>query len=385
MTGSKGLTLPPVTGIFIRHGDAFTPMAETPYEAESLLQELLAEHPEVLASEGSAEGAAALLLVKREAGVADDPGIGARWSLDHLFLDAEAVPTLVEVKRSSDTRIRREVVAQMLDYAANAAGYWTPDLLREWFEAECRTAGREPREVLSDSFPSVSDEDSYWRSVGVNLASGRLRLVFVSDAIPRELRRIIEFLNDQMTRTSVLGIEVKQYIDPAGLMQTIVPTILGDTESARRTKGQSGTGSWDRDSLISQVEERNGVDQAAAAVRIIDWALARQDLKPYYGRGLHDGSFTAGHPDPDRLFPFVLYGYGRVEIQFEHIRKRPPFDDVGLRGELRDRLNNIPGVDLPIEAIEKRPSLQLEVFTAQAALDGLLDVLDWVFQQSHSG
>jgi hypothetical protein len=29
------------------------------------------------------------------------------------------VPTLLEVKRSSDTRIRREVVGQMLDYAAN--------------------------------------------------------------------------------------------------------------------------------------------------------------------------------------------------------------------------------------------------------------------------
>jgi hypothetical protein len=33
--------------------------------------------------------------------------------------DQNAVPTLVEVKRSSDTRIRREVVGQMLDYAAN--------------------------------------------------------------------------------------------------------------------------------------------------------------------------------------------------------------------------------------------------------------------------
>ena len=30
------------------------------------------------------------------------------------------MPTLVEVKRSSDTRIRREVVGQMLHYAANA-------------------------------------------------------------------------------------------------------------------------------------------------------------------------------------------------------------------------------------------------------------------------
>jgi hypothetical protein len=58
------------------------------------------------------------LLVRREAPVPDRENGGIRWSIDHLFLDQDAIPTLVEVKRSSDTRIRREVVGQMLDYAA---------------------------------------------------------------------------------------------------------------------------------------------------------------------------------------------------------------------------------------------------------------------------
>ena len=39
----------------------------------------------------------------------NEDGAG-RWSVDHLFLDQDAIPTLVEVKRSTDTRIRREVV-----------------------------------------------------------------------------------------------------------------------------------------------------------------------------------------------------------------------------------------------------------------------------------
>jgi len=38
-------------------------------------------------------------------------------------LDQDAIPTIVEVKRSTDTRIRREVVGQMLGYAANAVVY----------------------------------------------------------------------------------------------------------------------------------------------------------------------------------------------------------------------------------------------------------------------
>ncbi|MFI0718271.1 hypothetical protein [Streptomyces sp. NPDC021224] len=43
--------------------------------------------------------------------------------MDHLFVDADAVPTLVKVNRAADTRIRREVVGQMLDYAVELAHY----------------------------------------------------------------------------------------------------------------------------------------------------------------------------------------------------------------------------------------------------------------------
>src|SRR5436309_131671 len=103
--------------IFLRQGDAFVPMREERYEAEHVLQALIAEHPEILADdeEGDRSG---WVLVKREAGVADQIDGADRFSLDHLFLDRAGVPTLLEVKRSSDTRARREVVAQMLDYAA---------------------------------------------------------------------------------------------------------------------------------------------------------------------------------------------------------------------------------------------------------------------------
>ena len=64
------------------------------------------------------------LLSKREAELASEQDGASRWSVDHLFLDQDGIPTIVEVKRSRDTRIRREVVGQMLDYAANAVVYW---------------------------------------------------------------------------------------------------------------------------------------------------------------------------------------------------------------------------------------------------------------------
>lgn len=174
--------------MYLRHGDEFVAMREQPYEAEDLLQALIADHPEVLAGDEQ-DDRRAWLLVRREAGVADTDDGGERWSLDHLFLDQEGVPTLVEVKRSSDTRARREVVAQMLDYAANATAHWKVESLRAWFEAQCDRQGVDHLAALDSAF-GVTEEDAYWETVRKNLASDRIRLVFVADEIAPELRSI---------------------------------------------------------------------------------------------------------------------------------------------------------------------------------------------------
>ena len=45
-----------------------------------------------------------------------------------------------------------------------------------------------------------------------NLRIGKVRLLFVADALPRELKRLIEFLNEQFTNVRVLGVELRQYV-----------------------------------------------------------------------------------------------------------------------------------------------------------------------------
>ena len=98
----------PVTGgIFLLSGDTLVEMREQAYDSEDLLQGWLARYPDLLAGGDQLTGSLRRwLLVKREAGIPDREAGGSRWSLDHLFIDQEAVPTLVEVKRSDDTRIR---------------------------------------------------------------------------------------------------------------------------------------------------------------------------------------------------------------------------------------------------------------------------------------
>ena len=90
-------------------------MNEAPYEAEALLQRLLADYPDLLAGDQMRPSSPRRwLLISREVSVPDDESERARWSVDHLFIDQDGIPTLVEVKRSSNTQVRREVVGQML-------------------------------------------------------------------------------------------------------------------------------------------------------------------------------------------------------------------------------------------------------------------------------
>jgi hypothetical protein len=203
--------------------------------------------------------------------VSDHEDSGARWSLDHLYVDANGVPTLVEVKRSSDTRSRREVVAQMLEYAANARTSFNAELMAEWLEESAWQRGSTAAETLIDAF-GVDDVDGFWETVDTNVKAERFRLVFVSDRIGAELRRIIEYLNRQMSATEVLAIEVKQYTDADGTHQTIVPRVVGDTAEARAAKRPTSRGErLDRETLVARISEQSEL-AADAAAAVLDWA-----------------------------------------------------------------------------------------------------------------
>lgn len=136
--------------IFLLHDSGeIVEMIYSPYEPEDLLQELAAQHPSLLAADRPGEsGANEWLLVTREAPVPVEEGGVSCWAVDHMLVGAEGVPTLVEVKRSSDTRMRREVVGQMLDYAANASFNWPLRTMRRYFEMNCGNSGADPSEVL---------------------------------------------------------------------------------------------------------------------------------------------------------------------------------------------------------------------------------------------
>ena len=126
-----------------------------------------------------------------------DPSTGDnRWSIDFFFLDQDAMPTFVECKRFADTRARREIVGQMLEYAANGHHYWSRELLKDLAESTAHDR-RTSLEAALDSLRPTDDlsVEEFFERAQENLRQGQLRIIFFLEESPFELRSVVDFLN----------------------------------------------------------------------------------------------------------------------------------------------------------------------------------------------
>ena len=72
---------------------------------------------------------------------------------------------------------------------------------------------------------------------------------------------------------------------------------------------------------------------------------------------------------------------GVVEVVFQHLTIRPPFDDTAVRDNLRQQVNRIPGVDIPISRLELRPSFSLNLLAAEAGVQAAIKAQRWFLDQ----
>ncbi len=111
-------------------------LPRSPVVQEEDLEKLILRNPNLLALPGESHR---LFVVRNQFPISDDE-VKNRYALDILMVRDDAVPVLVEVKRCVDTRIKREVVAQMLDYACYLENrYNHEDLQGVFAQKEIRT------------------------------------------------------------------------------------------------------------------------------------------------------------------------------------------------------------------------------------------------------
>lgn len=334
---------------------------ESKYESEDLLQQLVEQHPDILAGEQmNPENPRKWILISREMGVPGHEGGSDQWFLDHLFIDQDGIPTFVEVKRSTDTRIRREVVAQMLDYAANATAYWPATRLREAFEEH----NADSSSVLYENLGiAPEDEDAFWEKVDSNLRLGKLRLLFVADEIPETLQRIIEFLNGQMVDAEVLGLEIKQYVSDSN-QRTLVPKLVGRTSASVQVK-KTQDFEWTEELFLDRVQSVSGESAKEVCVRLLrDF----RDMGCYirWGKGLAEGGFTPVYVGKKNYRISPVYSYKtatKIELPFSEFKA--PFDKIEKKKALITEFNSIEELNIPDNP--KRPSFDCKILIDDSA------------------
>lgn len=352
--------------------DDLVPMEESAYVKEAHLQRLLVRYPDLLPGDQIApDDPRRRLLVAREMAVpGDEMEERGRWSLDHLFLDQDGVPTFVECKRASDTRSRPEVVAQMLDYAANGTEYWGMDRLRQAATETARAHGKDIDAEVLDLIGGDEELEieAYWDTVKENLEAGRVRLLFVLDHPPKELRRLVEFLNEKMADVEVLAVEIKQYMSGDG-QRAVVPRALG--VSARRSKEtRASRRHVDRQTFLENCAPEmrpffeHVLDQARERGHEIYWGTKGFSIREYLPQAEKKASFVYGYPKRT------------IHFYFGYLKMMPADERQALREELLETGLFKESGDYTLRAVLHKEDLPL----AREVYDLILEKIDAIVE-----
>jgi alkylated DNA nucleotide flippase Atl1 len=77
------------------------------------------------------------------------------------------------------------------------------------------------------------------------------------------------------------------------------------------------------------------------------------------------------------IWPLSIYPGSTVEVVFQYLKTRPPFDDPALRGELRNRLNSADEIEIPLAKLELRPSFPIDALADGGTWSVVEETLRW--------
>ncbi|GAH65323.1 unnamed protein product, partial [marine sediment metagenome] len=202
---------------------------------EHWLQSLLYEHPDVLPVDEIEPTFAPLVPLGTE--ITCTGG-----SIDNLFVSPSGALTIVETKLWRNPEARRQVVAQIVDYAQAVSDWRYEDLERAARES-LPDEERGPEWSLYDwattyhgDGDSRLEEQEFVDAVSRHLEEGRFLLLIVGDGIRRDLESIVGFLQrtPQLHFTLAL-VELAVYALPGGEHLIVPRTTARTTEITRAT------------------------------------------------------------------------------------------------------------------------------------------------------
>ncbi len=257
-----------MTALWSNGGRGWGLLSPAGFSDEATLHGLVADAPQLL----PLSGAPKLIVVGREV------PLGGGYA-DLVAIETTGRLVVIEVKLARNSEARRAVVAQVLTYAAFLHGSDPATVEREVLGNELRKRGQESLGALvaANDQEGTFDADKFADALNENLASGAFRLVLVLDEVPKDLVRLVGYLEtvseslviDLITVTAYdingTTIVVPQRIDPErAAAEPPRPAVDGRSTSAPVTAGAE-----EFLRSISAAPE----DQQPELRRLCDWAI----------------------------------------------------------------------------------------------------------------
>jgi hypothetical protein len=193
--------------------------------SEAWFQEMLFNHPYLLPAAEIEPTFHSLEAVAKELPVAGD-------SADLMFINPDGCIALVETKLFRNQEAKRDVLAQIIEYASTLSG-WTYEQFVQAIKQANKSADEDPLvETMRRSVPDGSfDKGRFIERVARNLQLGRLLLLIVGDEIRDEVERMVRFVHRTPHLHFTLGlIEIALFKENGADRIFVQPTVVAQTQ-----------------------------------------------------------------------------------------------------------------------------------------------------------
>ena len=299
-----------------------------PRFVENLLQRLVHEHPSALPVEEIEPAFRQLRAVCQELKLTGDDGLGY---VDNLLINPEGRICLVECKLWHNPQAVREVVGQILAYAAELARLTYDGLVAAVRQSLKQGTGDPLMDCVLDMEASEEDRESFIDGVAHSLRTGNFLLLIVGDGIRSGVQQIANVLQNATLGFSFGLIEMAIYGDPSGVGPYYVqPRILARTEIITRTVFISGSEAGN--AKITGVEA-GGKPQTISEQEFFDQLAKGNSEYPDRLRSFFDRCKEIGC-EPQLKRKFVLYVDDPLggRINLGTVRKDGYVEIVGVAG-----------------------------------------------------
>ncbi len=338
------------------------------YAAEKELQELLADSPEIISMDEIRPGSGPLVAVVREFNLP----VGY---IDILAFTARGDIAIIECKLEKNPQAKREVIGQILDYSAHLWGMSYKDLDQRIQSMTNLSLA----DLVKEHAGEIGwNEEEFRSNVSSALAEGNFILTIAVNEINEELHRIIRYVNSAGEPAfSFAALEMKRF--NKSKVEMLIPHVFGPVH-AIVSKPKTKTRTWDEETFFDTLLQQDPISEPVAK-QILSWA--KQSVsRIYWGEGSQVGSFVPIYQNNYLKHQLLaIWTSGTVEIYFQWYQHKQPFETEEKRLEILRRLNEIDGIQIPTDAINKRPNIKLSLLAEENSLEKFLSVFDWMLEE----